>query len=290
MNSSLFLILFLSAAAITSCRKEPVTNHVNAESSVNGRAPNGEIVGVSLFDGVNPSQIVTMDDATGNVQFNVPAAYNGTYPLDNLKGICYYATNSYFLTADLPSSAPVVNSFFRVNNTNGVANFVTAIPGTVGVISDIEYDEIDNIMYGLQDNSNNLVVVTGFLGAPNYTVLAINGLPNGYTAQGLALVGQHVYIAASSAAGDTKLYAVDTATGAAGFISDMTPTADLAGGHCGLGYDADFKHLLINRFNNPSGTPVAGVNDASWPFTGNPTVTAFWGGSDWDFEDLVCFD
>lgn len=287
MNPSLFLILFLSAAAITSCRKEPVTNLTAPESSVTGRAPNGEMVGVSLFDGVNPSQIVTMNDANGNVTLANPVIYAGTYQLTNLKGVCYYAANSYFVTAEAPANAPYTTAFYRVNNATGVADHVLDIPSNIGVISDIEYDAADNVMYGLRNNSNALVIVAGFLGGPAFGVVPINGLPNGYTAQGLAYIGQRVYIAASSPTGVTQVYRVDVGTGAATFIANMLPAVDLDGGHSGLGYDADFKHLVINRTNNPNAPQVVGLNDAPWPLNAPNTTTNTWGADGWDFEDLI---
>ena len=283
------LLLILGLVSFSACQKEvfstaakPATQGLATES----RAANGDMVGVSLKNGTNPSQLVIMNDVTGVVTSAVNVFWS-TYQLTDLKGVCY-ANNRYIICNDADPTDPFTVAFYEVN-LNGQATHMYDIPNEFGVISDIDYDANKDVMYGLADNSNSLVAVNNFFAGPvaaDFVATNITGLAKGFTAQGLAIIEGTIYVAASSPSATTNLYSVDPATGAATLVGALGPAGDLQGGHSGIGYDSDFNRFLINR--GATATSL-GLNRITWPLPGGGNITADWGADDYDFEDLITY-
>ncbi len=258
--------------------------------------------GVTLYDGVTPCQIVEMDNNTGNVTNVAPQATyvdinNNTINLDNIKGICLTSWGQYFITTGSPANptlgptSPYNNALFKVNPTTGQCSYASTGPGTV---SDLEHDPITLNFYGLRNNSNSTYEIVD--NSNNYGTyngpFGITGIANGYTLKGLSLIRDFnglYFVGCATRAGapnTAKLYQIPVLGGPAIFLTDLNPVADLAGGHCGIGFDLDFNQLLINR--GPFSSLIPGLNILKWnpPFA-PVSPTSNWGGLTFNFEDLT---
>lgn len=289
--SFLFILSLLATAfAIQSCQKETqiVPQPDVNDGKAGDRAP--LIYGVSVFSAGNPSQLVTMDAGTGNVLNSVavfvPDALGNPFFLNDLKGVCI-VNDQVFVTTGFNAIDAYSNMLIKVNPQTGQAGVISY--SDKGTISDIDYDVNTGNIYGLSNNSNRLMSISG---AGNnwstYTTVGnITGLAT-YVAKGLSMVrdaqGDRIIIAATiNAGGNARILSVPNGAGAATFLATVNPAASLAAGHCGIGFDIDMNSMLINRNSNNG----LGINTFPWqnPLP-NPSNSAFWGGNGINFEDL----
>jgi len=302
--SLLALGVFAAIILLNACQKDnglETVNGIKDDVTASNRAQ--VCYGVNVYDGVNPCSIIQLDNATGNVtNVAAQATYvdnnNITYNLDNLKGICLTGWGQYFMTTGNPINPTVNptliynNALFKVNPINGQASYASTCP--FGTVSDLEQDPNTLVFYGLLNNTNSIVEIVdnnnnyGTYNGP----FAITGIAAGYTLKGLSLVNTNgafsmVGCATRAGAGITaKLYRIPLNGGPAAFITDLDPVAELAGGHCGIGFDIDINQLLINR--GPFSQLIPGLNRMPWnPPFGPVTMTGAWGGLGWDYEDLT---
>jgi hypothetical protein len=288
---SLAVGLFVSAFAFQSCQKESlqVANPSNPNVVAGERAP--IVYGVTEYKPGNPSRLISMDLGTGNIQ-NILAVkiptINGPVALDDLKGVCLYG-DQVWLTTGPHAQGLYSNLLVKVNTANGDATVISQ--STIGTVSDIDYDPINNVVYGLANNNNALVKIQD-LGNNwgTYTKIGnITNLGNNYVAKGLSMArdagGTRIILAATQAlAGDALVYSVPATAGAATTLSTITPALELGHGHCGIGFQMGINSMLINR----SGAVSFGLNAFAWanPLAAN-TASAFWGGFGSNFEDLT---
>lgn len=292
-----FLSIGLCASALylSSCQKETLqTVQPDTQQNIAGdRAP--VIFGVSVFRPNNPSQLFSLDAATGNVLNAVGVFYvdaNGNQiAINDLKGVCV-VNEQVFVTSGYNALDVISNGLFKVNPQTGQAGLISNSPASVGTVSDIDIDPTTNAIYGLSNNSNRLVRINGANWNAYATVGNITGL-GGISATGLSLTrdafGNRIVVAATNVtAGGVNVYSVPNTAGAAAFLTSVIPAGDLAGGHCGIGFDVDLAvngtgGMLLNRNSNNG----LGLNLFDWnaPFNVN-TNSAFWGGAGVNFEDL----
>lgn len=305
---SLAFALAIGLFAFNACQKDGITpkeGPVGAEPGVlTDRSPNGVTYGVSVFDGVNASQIVQIDDNTGNATANFGAFYidgNGTVvDFDNLTGICLTQFGRYIVSTGSPASSVLGasafdNSLFYLNQQTGEC-FIMGSVSPFGSVSDIEYNPFNNSVVGLMDNSNSIIEILPD-GNGNPTIygnpIPVVGIAPGSALKGLSIVRDAsglYFVGCANQTGavgvPTSLYNINIATGVAGLLTNLLPASDFAGGHCGIGFDIQLNHLAINR-RNPTGMPP-GLNEvAPWAVPlGANTPTANYGVQNFDFEDL----
>ncbi len=299
--------LFAASIFLNACQKEvgqEAAQSVQGVSPVTDRAANHITYGVTLFDGVNPCEIIGLDQGSGNVISATTAFYIdpvlGNVQLDNLKGICLTSWGQYFLTTGSPANiligpGALDNSLFKVNPITGQCSLSSTNPNG-NTVSDLEHDPSGALnFYGLSNNSNAIIEISdngnnyGTYSAP----AAILGIAPGYVLKGLSLVrdgvnGMYLVGCATGKPGlPAKLYTVPALGGIATFMTDLDPLFDLTGGHCAIGFDLDLNNLLVNRTNVVTFTGP-GLNDFPWnPPFGATTNTAFWGGGEYLYEDLT---
>lgn len=300
LGAGLVAALFM----LNACKKEVVQNtlpEIKDGTPVTSRSQ--VTYGVEVYTGGAPSQIIEMDNNTGNVTNVTPQAFyvdNGgnTINLDNLKGICLTSWGQYFITTGNPvNPGPIPsviysNALYKVNPQTGQSSYASTCP--FGTVSDLEHDPLTLNFYGLLNNSNSIVEIVdnnnnyGTYNGP----FAITGIAPGYTLKGLSLVRDVnglYFVGCATRAGaplTAKLYQIPANGGAATFLTDLDPVADMAGGHCGIGFDIDFNQLLINR--GPFSTLIPGLNILKWNIPLAPvSPTGNWGGLGFDFEDLT---
>lgn len=296
--------------AFNACQKDGLTPKESPETTpiVSAvRSPEHITYGVTLYDGVTPSQIVAIDEATGAVLATFPAfvdPYFGTsgsspVQLVDLKGICRTSWGQFFITTG-PGCFPNIydNTLYKVNvdlnGTNlplGLCSYFASTSPFGAPVSDLEFDPNTQHFFGLLNNTNQLVEIVD--NGTNYGIYLgpypITGIPAGSTLKGLTLVrdntGQYLVGAANrtgSTGTATSLYRIPFAGGAANFITSLLPQNDISGGHCGIGFDLDLNHLIVNR------RTFLGLNEINpWaPPLGLATNTTFWGATGFNFEDL----
>jgi len=294
--------VFAASVALLSCQKEAVkeaANLVDGSSVGSDRSPNGLILGVTIYKAGSPSELVQMDQNTGNVNNNLAAfTINNlgvSINLDDLKGICLTRNTRYFLTtgpsATLPANSIYNNALFRVNIQTGECTYIST--SNQGTISDLEADATTDDFYGLANNTNAIVRITAASGYTVYNAsVAITGIAAGYSLRGLSQVSDangiyYVGCANAKAGQITKLYTVPVAGGFAGLQTDLDPLIELAGGNCGIGYDININRMIVSRSAQFTG-PNFGSNAFGWnPPFGATTTTAFWGGTLFKFEDFT---
>ncbi len=304
--SLLALAAFACAVSLNSCKKETAEmtpQIIEEDVPVADRAAFS--YGVTRYDGVNPCRITQIDNATGAVSPAAPTAFyvdnaGNTINLDNLKGICLTSWGQYFLTTGNPANptlgatSPYNNALFKVNPLTGQCSYASTSP--FGAVSDLEHSPLNTLkFYGLRDNSNSLVEIEDL--ANNYGTyngpFPITGIAFGYTLKGLSLVRDFngIYLVGCATSANilepAKLYEIPFTGGAATFITDLTPVADMGAGHCAIGFDRQHGRMAVNR-TSPSSTFIIGLNEFHWspPFA-PVTATSFWSALGIDHEDLT---
>lgn len=270
------------------------------------RSPGHITYGVTVFDGVNASEIVGIDEGSGLVISQIPAAYvdnNGnTINLDNLKGICLTSWGQYFLTTGAPASialGPSIydNALYKVDPTTGQCSYFGSIC-PFGAVSDLEFDPNTQTFFGLLDNTNQILEIQLDANG-NYTVYSppapIFGIQDRLLS-GLSLVrdqnGMYLVGAATRPGVDAfsaQLFEVPAAGGLATLLTDLDPQHEFAGGHCGIGFDLDLNHLAVNRTTTTLSV-IPGLSEVN-PWIAPPlppvTPTNNWGAQGLNFEDLT---
>ncbi len=287
---SLALGLFVTAFSIQSCQKDQI-QVADASDPTNLAGDRAVVVyGVSVFNANNPSQLSTMDAATGNV-LNTVAVFvldaNGQpFFLNDLKGVCV-VNGQVFVTTGFNAVDAYSNMLIKVNPQTGQAGVVSY--STVGTVSDIDYDEANQAIYGLSNNTNRLVrILDNGTNWGNYAIVGNITNMGVYVAKGLSMVrdalGDRIIIASTiGAGGNARIHSVPAGAGPATFLGTVNPINELAAGHCGIGFDIDLNSMLINRNSNAG----LGVNIFPW-LVPLPAASAsvFWGGTGINFEDL----
>lgn len=289
--------LFAALFSLNSCQKdvELTPSTVTPEGTATQRNPT--FFGVTVYGSpFKPSIVVELDEASGFVLntwapfFTLPGG--GTVNITDIKGICYLSGGIKYAITTGPNNAPGVpnDALLTLNVATHEAFFLSF--STVGTVSDIDYDPLTGAIYGLANNSNNLVAITGG-GFNAYTVTPITGLPFGATARGLTMIGDinipstqiNIGLTQNGAVGTAQVYKVNPA-GVSGFIANLLPAVELQGANCGMGYQLKAtSQLYINR-NTFTVVPGVGLNNVTWPPAGSPAATAVWGGVGFNFEDL----
>ena len=291
---SFFLLaagIIAASLSLNSCQKDnlQVANPSNPNVSAGDRAP--LIYGVSVFSAGNPSQLFTLDLGTGAIQGSVQVFFNNSTGqqifVDDLKGVCVVG-GQVWVTTGFNVVDAYSNLLLKVDPTTGQGGIISH--STVGTVSDIDYDENSNTVYGLLNNGNRLVTIND--NSNNWGTYVVQGnitnLGANYVAKGLSMArdggGVRIIVAATQAnAGNANVYSVPATAGAANLLSTINPANQLATGHCGIGFEIDINAMLINRRANAG----FGINSFAWanPLA-NPTASAFWGGNGVNFEDL----
>lgn len=292
-KSAIALGVLIASASFYACQKDGFTPNDTIQSTsgeVISRGPDN--YGVTVFSPGRPSKLVHMLVATGAVQFSTDVFIdNGSgtlIQLEDLKGVCL-VNGAVFVTTGTNNVDAYDNILVRVNPTTGIANYISS--STVGTVSDIDYDELSGNIYGLRNNTNSLVrIANAGNNWSTYTVMgAITNLGSGYVAKGLSMVrdgsGDRIVVAATrSSNGNAQVYSVPAAAGNATLLSVINPAAELATGHCAIGFDLDNNIMVINRRTLPAGQSS---NSFAWanPLP-NPATSAYWGGDNFNFEDF----
>lgn len=288
--SFLALGLFAVSFAFQSCQKEDVQVATPGLSDNPASDRAITIYGVTVFSANNPSQLVTMDAATGLVQNSVQVyvldQLGNPFFLNDLKGVCV-VNDQVFVTTGFNAVDAYSNMLIKVNPATGQAGIISY--SDIGTVSDIDYDVANDIIYGLSNNSNRLVKIedtgsnwTNWTAIGNITNMGV------YVAKGLSMVrdggGDRIVLASTIASGgNTRMHSVGAGGGVATFLGTVNPISDLAAGHCGIGFDIDLGEMLINRNSNNG----LGVNSFPWAnVLPAASASVFWGGTGLNFEDL----
>lgn len=291
ITSLLLVAVFATIAMFTACQKESlqtVANPIKSDQVVGDRAT--YIYGVSIFSKNNPSLLHTMDASSGqvlsSVQVYVLDAANQPFFLNDLKGVCNYGEQVWVSTGFNAVDA-YSNLLVKVNPQTGQASIIAHGDPNVGTVSDIDYNPENNTVYGLRNNSNQLVTIVD--NNNNWGTWSVVGPITGlgsYTAKGLSFIRDNAGIRLMIAAtqqfnGNARVYTLPLTAGAVTTLTNINPNAVLAAGHCAIGYDIDLNVMLINRNNS------TGLNSFAWanPLP-NPSNSSFWGGNEINFEDL----
>lgn len=284
--------LLAALISLNACQKEAnLAPELPLPVSEDASARYQTFYGVTVFNGaLTPSQLVQIDQGTGNAFVLPQITYNGLNVTD-VRGICYLGgTFKYAIMTGTgnPFGVPA-NSLFTLNIATSQAFYVST--SNVGTVSDIDYDPLTQTIYGL--NGNNLVLITGG-GFNIYNAVPITGLAPGYTARGLTMFGNiatgtqvHIACTQNGAVGTTLVYKV-APTGVTGFIGDLQPANELQGANCALSYQlTPTSELYVNRNAFNPGTLVPGLNQVTggWPQQGT-MPTNIWGAAGFNFEDL----
>lgn len=305
----LALSLTIGLFTFYACQKDgfnPNNQTVDAPVKAGDRSPGHITYGVTVFDGVNPCEIVGIDEGSGAVLTNVPAFYvdnsGNVINLDNLKGICMTDLGQYFITSGAPASTVLGatiydNSLFKVDPITGQTSYFGSVC-PFGSVSDLEFDPNTQTFFGLLNNTNQILEIQQDING-NHTIYtppaAIFGIQN-RVLSGLSLVRDNagMYLVGAATRPGTvlpgQLYTVPATGGVATWMTNLDPIGDFAGGHCGIGFDMDLNHLAINR-RSPSISFIApGLNEINpWvpPILPAVTSTVVWGGAGFNFEDLT---
>lgn len=301
--------LLISLFSFNACQKEGLTpkETVISANPTTDRSPEHRTYGVTVFDGVTPSVIVEIDEATGNVLQTFPATVdNGSgvfVQLVDLKGIARTSWGQFFLTTG-PGNFPnfLDNSLVKVNVNGpglplGRCSWFNSVCPFGQPVSDLEFDPGTQHFFGLLNNTNQLVeIADNNNNFANYFLSGISGIAPGTTLKGFSIVRDNFagtyFVGAANRTGNpfvpTKLYTIPTTGALTGVMTDVLPQSDVSGGHCALGFDIGLNHLAINRAPSPGALAPVGLNHiAPWaPPFGPATNTTFWGGAGFNFEDL----
>lgn len=259
--------------------------------------------GVTVYNGFSPtSRVIGIENATGNIVSNVGAFYvdnaGNTIQLENIKGICLTSWGQYFITTGDPVNASggpdfCSNALFKINPVTGQCSYAST-NHVSGTVSDLEHDPNNLSFYGLSDNGNAIIEISG--NSSNYgdysAAMPIFGIEDKYTLKGLSLVTDasgtyYVGCASTEEHGNpAKLYIIPQGGGFATFMTDLDPIGGWVGGHCGIGFDNEYTRLNINR---DAAIVTLGINFLKWnPPFGLSEPTNFWvGGETFDYEDLT---
>ena len=129
-----------------------MANPTNPSAPSSDRA--AETYGVSVFTAPNPSLLHTMD-VNGNVINSVQVYFfnsAGTQIfVKDLKGVCV-ANGATFVTTGFDPIDAYCYMFMRVDPHTGFATVHGYSSSAIGAVSDIDYDPITDMFYGLQNN------------------------------------------------------------------------------------------------------------------------------------------
>ncbi len=305
---SLAFALVIGLFAFNACQKDEINASQKTLAlnlgNVTDRSPEHFTYGVTVFDGINPCEIVEIEEGTGNVTNHFQAYVdNGGGPifLPDLKGIARTSWGQFFITTGSNNPAPYADALLKVSvvplpgggNPGQCSYFGSNSP--FGSISDLEFDPISQNFFGLLDNSNQLVEINGVNWVNYVAPVAITGIAPGTNLKGFSIVRDGVFglyfVGCANRAGaagvPTTLYTIPQNGGLAAFMTELDPPAELAAGHCGIGFDINLNHLVVNRRTNILGLAdgLNALNPWAPPF-GAVTPTAPWGTQGFDFEDL----
>ncbi len=288
---SAFGLIVMMAITLQSCQKDQESTFASVKpSKVQNR---GSIhYGVTVASAGNPSQLVEMDDSGMILSSTTCFIDNGQgqpIAIDDLKGICYQNGRVLITTGLHPVDA--YSELLVEVKDFATGELVAISSSTIGVVSDIDFDYESGNLYGLINNTNQLAVILSNGGAyDQYQVVGnINNLGANYIAKGLTLSGpqdspQLVIAATQAIAGNAQVYGLPFAAGNATLMTVVTPAAQLATGHCALGYDINYDKMFINR----RAAAGFGVNEFSFNLPlANNTASIFWGATGYNFEDLT---
>lgn len=251
--------------------------------------------GVTVATATQPSVLNEIDQNTGLVTNSLPIALDqgggSTLPIDDVRGICYLGQGKYAITTAPNPIDVLTEALMFIDVTTGLTTYVST--STVGTVSDIDYDPVADVIYGLQ--GNNLVIIAG----PNYdtyTSTPLTGFNAGYTARGLTMVGDvtaqdiHLEVAATQNGpnGTAEVYKVDVPFFVVDWFATLDPANDFWGGNCGLSYQlTPASELYVNRSALPTVTTVPGLNRCGgWPQNGTVNTGAY-DTNGFDYEDLT---
>ncbi len=279
--------------SLNACQKDhDLTTVTDAPANTTATQRNQVFYGVSVATPGQPSQLVEIDQNSGIVTNSMPINMDlgggNTVPLNDVRGICYLGNGKYAITTSPSPIDFMTNALLTLDVNTGLAYFLSS---SNGPISDIDYDPVSGNIYGL--SGNNLVTISG--GAfNNYASIGINGLPAGYTAKGLTMIGNaaqgatqiNIALTRNGNLGTTFVYKVDPNTGTTGFIAQLLPDASLRGGNCGLSYQlTPGSEMYINR-NTFTFVPGPGLNRlGGWPNQG-VIGTGVYGAAGWNLDDM----
>ena len=301
----LALGLMVSLFSFFACQKDGInpTDTATPSNVAGDRSPEHFTYGITVFDGVNPCQIVEIDEATGNftgTAFNV-FVDPGTGPvvINDLKGISRTPWGQFFVTTGPNNPALYQNALLKVNvNVPGfplgqASYFGSNSPDIIGAVSDLEFDPTTQDFVGLANNNNTLVRISAFsTNWTTYSAVPITGIAAGTSLKGLAWVNDGVgnrLVGCANRTGSntipTRMYNINPITAGATFLTALLPAANFNGGHCALGYDSNLNHMAINR-RGPLG--LSEIKPWNPPFGAN-TGTAVWGLNGFNFEDLTSY-
>lgn len=307
VKSLLSLLLLGGLFAFNACQKEGFDpKATQAPTTVSDRSPSHRTYGVTVYTTANPSVIVEIDEATGAVLTSFPVFVdNGSGPifLDDIKGIARTDYGQYFITTG-PGCFPDIydNNLLKVNVNSpflplGQCSYFGS-QHMNGPISDLEYDPSTQNFYGLLNNTNFIVEISGpGNNYANYSMPAqIFGIQS-RSLSGLSLVRDNngvYFVGAASRPGaaiPAQLYTVPAGGGLATLMTNLAPAGDFAGGHCGIGFDLDLNHLAVNRANPSISALVPGLSEVNpWAVPmAIVTGTNVWGGGGFNYEDLTSY-
>jgi len=249
--------------------------------------------GVTVASPGKPSQLVEINQASGLVTNVLPIQLDqggGNFlPVNDVRGICYMGNGKYIISTGPDPIDFLSNALMDLDVTTGTAYFLSS--STVGTVSDIDFDPLSGNIYGLR--GNNIVTISGG-GYTNYAMVAMAGLPAGYTAKGLTMIGDinipstqvNIALTQNGNFGTTFVYKVNPASGVTGFIAQLLPNAQLSGGNCSLSFQLQpGSEMYINR-NTSNVFPGLGLNRlGGWPNQG-VVATGVYGANGFNFEDL----
>lgn len=294
VKSMLGLSLFIALFSFNACQKESfqVADAPNKAIIATDRGPGGNLMyGVTVFSQGNPSQLVELDLATGQVTNTLGVfmlnSNNAAVPIEDLKGIC--CVNGQIFATTGPNDVDMYsNMLIKINPQTGQASIISYAPTT---ISDIDYNPATQTIYGLQDNANRLYSITDNNNNwGTYNLVGNIGNMGSNSAKGLSVAPdvnglQLVVVGTEAFGGDAVLYNVPFGGGAATPLTVLQPADELAAGHTGIGYDRGTNTMFVNRNGLSAGF---GLNSFGWqaPFGAN-TNTGIWGTSTDNFEDLT---
>jgi hypothetical protein len=288
------LSLLAALIGFSSCEKDSLQTPGQAPVlTTTDRAP--LMYGVTIYSPGKPSKLIEINVANGAV-LNAPGVQlsvdfgGGAILIDDLKGVCLINGGVYATTGPNNTVDALNDALIRVADVVTGASTVVSY-STVGTVSDIDYDELTGTIYGLRNNSNNLISITGG-GFNVYTAVgAITNLGGGFVSKGLSFVrdggGDRLVVAANANSGlqSARICSVPLTAGAATFLANVTPASQTGSGNCGIGFQFGINSMVINRSNTVT---VAGLNSFAWanPLP-NPSASALWGGVGYHYEDLT---
>ncbi|MCC7505776.1 MAG: hypothetical protein IT259_10760 [Saprospiraceae bacterium] len=287
------LVLLAALLALNACQKDVELTSVAKPTDGVADQRNQLFYGVTEFSPGKPSQLVEIDQNSGQVTNVLPMQADlgggNFFPLDDVRGICYMGGGKYMIMTGFNPIDFLNEALLDLDVASGNAYYIST--STVGPISDIDYDPVTDNIYGLQ--GTRIVTING-PGFTNYNApVQIQNLPFGYTPKGLTMIGDvnlgtqvNIALTRNAFAGTTFVYKVNPATGQSGFIAQLLPDVELQGGNCALSYQLQpASEMYINR-NTATVFPGLGLNRlGGWPNQG-VIGTGNYGGDGFNYEDL----